>query len=242
MNPAFARGVLLSVRGQIHRADSGIAGQFVAAVAAGALIGIAAYASLLTAECTGLGRFASAVVFPVGILLVLLTGANLFTGNCLSLCWCASWKRALVLFGVSWLGNLAGAVLLAMLVQYPALALPQAFAATAQAKTALPWYLATAYGICCNYLVCASVATFAVWHSLARAWLPVFCFIICGFEHSIADMFYLAAAAVAHAAVFPEYLKDAAVLLFWITVGNVIGGGVIGLYGALEALREERND
>ena len=184
-------------------------------VAAGAMIALAAYAALIAADVTGMGKLAAAAVFPAGLLLVLMTGACLFTGQCLLLA--MDRRKAAVILPLSWAGNFAGAVAVAATLA----PFPDVFAATASAKLALSLPRAFMLGIGCNLLVCLGVVLWCRFGALG-AYVPVALFVVCGMEHSVADMFYLAAGLPA------EKCLTALPFLAVVTVGNVMGGRIIG--------------
>lgn len=184
-------------------------------VAAGAMIALAAYAALVAADVTGMGKLAAAAVFPAGLILVLMTSACLFTGQCLLLA--TDRRKAASVLPISWAGNLAGAVaVVAMLAPFP-----DVFATTAQAKIALSMPRAFILGIGCNLLVCLGVVLWRRYGAIG-AYVPVALFVACGFEHSVADMFYLAAGLPA------EKLLTALPFLAVVTAGNIVGGWIIG--------------
>ena len=132
----------------------------------------------ISAENPGLGKFLFAAVFPVCLMLVVIAGAELFTGNtsvimpsCLS--GAAKWKNLFRNWGVVYIGNFAGSVFVALFLAFwsglvnvnSAAALPQALGAAsvklAEAKVAIPFGQAILRGIACNWLVCL-----AVWMSI----------------------------------------------------------------------------
>ena len=191
--------------------------RFASGIAAGASIALAAYAALLSGEITGTGRLAAAAVFPLGLLLVLKGGFDLFTGRCMTLV--TERMVALPALAMSWVANLVGA-LTVVHVLHPA---PVIFATTAQAKIALCAPDAFLFGVCCNMLVCTGIV---LWHrvGVVGAYVPVFLFVFCGFEHSVADMFYLGAG------LSTTGVCAAAVTLAWVTLGNVLGGLLVGIW------------
>ena len=179
------------------------------------MIALAAYAALIAASETGMGGLAAAAVFPAGLLLVLMTESCLFTGRCLLLA--TDRRKAAVILPVSWTGNLVGAVaVVAMLAPFP-----DTFATVAQAKLALSLPRAFVLGIGCNQLVCLGVVLWRRYGAIG-AYVPVFLFVVCGFEHSVADMFYLAAGLPS------SELLTALPFLAVVTAGNAVGGWIVG--------------
>ena len=115
----------------------------------------------------GDARFYSGLVFPIGLMLVLCAGAELFTGNCLLViplcCKKITISEMLISWGIVYLGNLIGGVIMALLVVYGHVthlfdySLAQVFVTTAISKTNLSFGDAFVKGILCNFFVCLSV-------------------------------------------------------------------------------------
>ena len=153
----------------------------------------------------GLSRILGGLVFSVGLILVVLAGAELFTGNSLvalsACCHRSSWRGVLRNWVVVYLFNLAGSVLVALLIfgarQYTMGSGSVGVAALklAAAKVSMPFWTAFFRGILCNWLVClavwmASGATDTAGKVLAIV-PPVMVFVASGFEHSVANMFFI---------------------------------------------------
>ncbi len=203
-----------------------LAGVFIA-------LGGAAYTAVMTGvDPTGPARFLGGVVFSLGLILVIVGGAELFTGNALMTM--AAVDRKITLsallrnWGIVYLGNLIGALALAAAMLATGL-LDGPMGATASriadAKVSLTPVEAFSRGILCNALVCLAVwltfaARTAAGKILAILW-PISAFVLLGFEHSIANMYLLPQGIIAGA-----QIGTAAVLanLFWVTLGNIIGG------------------
>ena len=214
---------------------------FLLAVLAGMFIALAGAASSVATAAAG--RLAGACVFPAGLAMVILAGSELFTGNNLMVISLLAKKitagQMLLAWAVVYAGNLAGSVLVAA----PAVGggtfdgCYEAVAATAAAKAALPFGAALLRGTLCNILVCT-----AVWMAMAARdaagkvlalYLPVAAFVLCGFEHSVANMFFLPAGlfAAARYGLSPEGLTWSAALfknLLPVTAGNLLGGAGLG--------------
>ncbi len=215
-----------------------LAGVFIAL--GGALATVAGSAVSGTA-----GLLVKGAVFPLGLILVVVCGAELFTGNCLLLSPTIERKISVgAMFknwGIVYGGNLIGGVLVAVLVVYSHVlgdAGAAATVATAAAKCNLNFGAAFVRGILCNMLVClavwASMASKSVQGKVLAVYLPVFAFVVLGFEHSVANMYYLTSGLIAGA----EYGLSATglnlgnALLFDLlpsTLGNIIGGCLIAL-------------
>lgn len=206
------------------------------AVLAGAFIslGAAAYLMVMTGADMGFGpqRLLGGAVFSLGLILVIVGGAELFTGNALMVMAAVDGKislRALMRnWGVVYLGNLVGAVGVAVAIGLTGLLdgpLGEVAGKVALAKatgSALPWLVK---GALCNALVCLAVwLTFSARDTtgkiLAILW-PISAFVLLGLEHSVANMFFLPLAMLAGAEV---PLTGALGNLVWVTLGNVLGG------------------
>lgn len=228
---------------------------FALAVLAGAFIGLGAMAA--TTMWTGLGalapfglaRMLGGLVFALGLILVVLGGAELFTGNNLMVMAAASRRISLASLLRAWsivfAGNLVGAIGTALLVFLSGHHLladgsvgQQAFAIGAS-KVALPFVRAFFMGVLCNVLVCLAVWLCYGAHSttdkLLAILFPIAAFVAAGFEHSVANMYFIPQAMmIQHWA--PELTSESAPLvtsgglfanLLPVTLGNIVGGGVL---------------
>lgn len=219
------------------------------AVLAGAFISLGAlfYAVTMTNEPGGsvpfgLSRVAGGLAFSLGLVLVVIGGAELFTGNnLLAMAWVA--KRVTtsqVIRNWCWvyLGNLAGSLGTALLVLVAGMdtlgdgSVGETIVRIARAKISLDPLAAIARGILCNVLVCLAVwlcmAARGVADKILAILLPISGFVACGFEHSVANMFLLpmgmvlAAPSSAPIGFGPVFQN-----LFYVTVGNIVGGTVL---------------
>ncbi|KIC15220.1 formate/nitrite transporter family protein [Leisingera sp. ANG-Vp] len=209
---------------------------FVLAMLAGAFIGFgaAAYTMALTgaAPVTGPVRVLGGAVFSLGLILVVIAGAELFTGNVLMVIAAVDRKIPLRLllrsWGIVYAGNLAGAAGLAAVFALTGLLdgpMGAAAADIAEGKADLAELEAFARGALCNALVCLAVwlsfaARTAAGKILAMLW-PITAFVLLGLEHSIANMYFFPQAWAAGADI---PLATAAANLFWVTLGNIVGG------------------
>jgi len=212
-------------------------GQMLAlAILAGAFIGFgaAAYTMVMTGVDPGFGpaRLLGGVVFSLGLILILVGGAELFTGNALMTMAFVDRKITLAAllrnWGVVYLGNLIGAVALAVAFALSGL-LDAPFGATAvriaEAKAALGPIEALVRGALCNALVCLAVwLSFAARSTtdriLAILW-PISGFVLLGLEHSVANMYLLPAGIFAGAKIGATAVVGN---LFWVSLGNILGG------------------
>lgn len=228
------------------------------ALLAGAYIAFGAQASQMVSfnlladpDSLGVGRLVSAAVFPVGLMMVVLCGAELFTGNCLMIIGVLDRKTRISGMLRNWvlvyLGNFLGALLVVALMKSTGLwetgsgLLGASVIKTAQAKVQLSFGQAFVRGILCNWLVCL-----AVWMStgaretvskIFAIWFCIGLFVISGFEHSIANMYFIPAgiAAAADSGLAQLAGCDVSVLtvgnfliknLLPVTLGNILGGGL----------------
>jgi formate/nitrite transporter len=177
--------------------------------------------------------------------MVLVGGAELFTGNCLILIpvlsKTATVKGMLRNWCIVYLGNLVGGIIIAFLANFSHTyafadgALAKAVVATAVTKSNISFMDGLLKGILCNVLVCM-----AVWCSFAAdelagkvlaLWLPVMLFIIGGFEHCVANMYFIPAGLLA-SSVYGIPAEGLSLFGFFVTnlipvtIGNIIGGAV----------------
>lgn len=229
---------------------------FMLAIVAGGSIGLGAmFFALVLADPTysfATQRVLGGAVFTLGLAIVMIGGAELFTGNCLLvMAWCNRQLRtAEVLrnWTIIWLGNLVGALGLIFLLEmahFGALgngAVGDAIVRLAVAKASPDMVAIFFKGILCNILVCLAVwlsyAGRSVADKIAGMILPVSAFIAAGFDHCVANMFILpfgwllVEAGHAPAGVDVSVLTLARIAhnLVPATLGNIVGGaGFVGL-------------
>jgi formate/nitrite transporter len=209
----------------------------VLSVLAGAFIafGGAFYTMTMTGTDMGFGpaRALGGVTFSLGLVLVVIGGAELFTGNALIvMAWVdrlLTTRALLANWTIVWCGNLVGALLVALLVHLTGL-LSTDFGKTAAriatAKLALGPLDVFARAILCNALVCLAVwlsfAATDVTGKILSIILPVTAFVALGLEHSIANMYLLPIGLLAGA---DGSLADIAANILISTAGNILGGG-----------------
>lgn len=220
------------------------------AVLAGAFISLGAlfYTVTITAGQDGpplpfgLLRLTGGVTFSLGLILVVVGGAELFTGNNLiAMAWaagCVQTRQVVRNWIWVYLGNLLGACGTAVLVLLAGIqllgdgAVGETMVRIARSKIALDPLSAFARGILCNVLVCLAVWLCMGARSVADKILaivfPISAFVACGFEHSVANMFFLPLGiALAAGSAAPLSLIDALSNLALVTLGNIIGGTVL---------------
>jgi formate/nitrite transporter len=221
------------------------------AVLAGAFIGLGALYFVLVRSDPSLGfatgQVLGGVAFSLGLILVVVAGAELFTGNnLLAMAWA---DRKITTYELlrNWVivcaGNFIGAAGLALIVvlsRHPDMnngAIAQQYLAIAAAKVAMPFWAAFFKGVLCNVLVCM-----AIWMALAGRSVvdravaivfPISAFVAAGFEHSVANMYFIPlamllenfgyAGATAHAVTWVGFFRN----LVPVILGNIIGGSVL---------------
>jgi len=228
----------------------------VLAILAGAYIGFGAHlATTVTMDMIplvgiGLTNLVSGAVFSVGLILVVLGGAELFTGNNLIILSYLDNRSSLFSVLKNWftayIGNFIGSILLASIIfaggfySMGGYALGARALAIANGKVNLPFIQLVARGILCNWLVCMAVwlATSAddTIGKIFACFFPITAFVASGFEHSIANMFFVPMGIMLRAV--PEITAQAGINLSnltWggflfrnlipVTIGNLIGGG-----------------
>lgn len=227
---------------------------------AGMLIALGAIASSTAAHAVpdaGVARLIMGAIFPIGLMMVVLLGTELFTGNALMVSAVAAGKITVLQLLRNWalvyLGNFCGAILMAWLMAtFGQLDIGQGALAVftakvAASKAAIPWMNGFVLGIFCNLLVCIAVYLGNTAHDTAGKILgiffPVFGFVICGFEHCVANMYYIPAGIFAwwnpaYAGMIEAAGVNTAVLDFGtfltanlvpVTLGNIVGGVIVGL-------------
>lgn len=240
-------------------------------IMAGFFIGLGAvFCTLVTTETGlgfGLGKLLGGLVFSLGLILVVVAGAELFTGNCLIVApWLSTRVSGAALlrnWGIVYFANLAGALILVAMIYYAQFWALDGYGVGAQAlmiasaKTNLAFVPALCRGILCNVLVCLAVwvclAGRSVMDKVLAIVFPVTAFVACGFEHSIANMFFIPMGiamagqieVVEAAGVTASQIASVSALglvrnLVPVTIGNVIGGTSVGIIYWLVFLRKER--
>jgi formate transporter len=221
-------------------------------ILAGAFIGLGALYFTIVASDSTLGfaavRVAGGVCFSLGLLLVVVAGAELFTGNnLLAMGWadgCVSTGEVLRNWLVVSIANFAGAAGLALLVYLSGHwetnggAVGTTYLKIAAAKTALTPARAFFLGVLCNILVCMAVwmalAGRSVTDKLVAIVFPISAFVAAGFEHSIANMYFFPLALLLkwHGVALPaggDAITVASMVynLVPVIAGNIVGGSVL---------------
>lgn len=218
----------------------------------------------------GFAHFLGGSVFSLGLILVVIDGAELFTGNCLMIAAVLNKKISLLKMLRNWffvyLANFVGAMLLVLIMFYSGLWKLGNFGVGASALTIafdkinLSFLEAFARGIGGNWLVCL-----AVWMAIAAKnplgqilgiYFPIMAFVASGFEHSIANMYFVPIGLLLKnnvAIVYLADLVDRINRLTWsaffinnllpVTLGNIVGGALfVGGAYYLAYLRKSKKD
>lgn len=235
----------------IHKTNLSAFKMIILGMFAGFFIGFAGIAST-TASSTitnpSVAKLVGATVFPAGMAMVLIAGSELFTGNTLIILAVLEKKITVLKMLKNWffvfIGNFLGAALVALGVVYghtPELFggdLAGSIVAAGASRCNLSFSESLIRGILCNVLVCIAVwMSFAaknVSGKLMTSFWPVMVFVLCGFEHSVADMYFGTAALLASreygiAAEGLTLLRFFTYCMIPVTLGNIIGGaGIVG--------------
>ncbi|HEX6915240.1 MAG TPA: formate/nitrite transporter family protein [Chitinophagaceae bacterium] len=181
----------------------------------------------------------AALTFSTAILLISFAGGDLFTGNAFYFAYAAmrkelNWISVIKLWAGSWLGNLAGCLLFALLIVGTGIFNEPTINAfllkVSSAKMNAPGWELFFRGILCNWLIClAFFIPMSMKHDGPRIFmmiLLVFCFFISGYEHSIANMCTFSVALLID---HPENISVAGFIhnLVPVTLGNLVGGAVM---------------
>ena len=232
------------------------------AMLAGAFIALGASASSVAIHDisnVGIARLIAGVIFPAGLMMIVMAGGELFTGNSLMVEALLSHEIGFVALLRNWvvvyIGNLIGSLIIVGIVylsgqlNYSAGALGALTIKIAVGKAGLPFFTAFCSAILCNVLVCVAVlmATAAkdVAGKILAIWFPICAFVLSGFEHCVANMYYIPAGMLA--ALNPTYAAKTTELygisaeklatldlgglfanLVPVTLGNIVGGMLIG--------------
>ncbi len=232
--------------------------QAVLGILAGAFIAIGGVVSAVVSHGitnAGVAKFVGGAVFPVGLMLVVICGAELFTGNCLMVVPLAgkeiTFKPMIKNWIVVYIFNFIGSVLIAFLVFESGTfgmssgKLGGTVIKVASTKASLSFGTAFYSGIMCNFLVCLAVwGAFAAKDMISKIaviWFPIMTVVTCGFEHCVANMYFLTAGIfaksnpsfVAASGVPQDKIISASGIvhnLIPVTLGNIVGGVVfVGL-------------
>lgn len=262
LTPSEVAGELVTVAE--NKANLSLLQKIVLGIIAGAYIAFAAVASNTAAfqlmnnpSTLGISKLISAFVFSGGLILVVVCGSELFTGNNLMLMGVyekkISVKQLLISWGIVYVANFVGSILIAFMVAksgqlgFAGSMLGGATIKIACTKVSLSTSNAILLGIMCNWLVCLAVwgstAARDIGSKIMAIFFPIMMFVTAGFEHSIANMYYISAGLFAKEnsqyvdAALQLGLKQSDIAnldwssfflgnLFPVTLGNIIGGTI----------------
>ena len=201
-------------------------------------------------------RIICGLLFPAGLSLVILMGGELFTGNCLISISVLEKETTTGMMLKNWLfvyiGNFIGSIIVAAgcayfgQMNYSGGGLAVFTMKLAATKASLPMGNAIVLGFFCNVLVCfavlCSLEAKDVTGRIVGTFLPIASFVICGFEHSVANMYYIPAGIFAsHVPAYAAKAAEAGLdlsILTWgnfliknlipVTIGNILGGVFVG--------------
>lgn len=226
----------------VAKARLGLLQTLTLGILAGAFIAFGAMLFTLVMTDSGLGlgpgRLLGGVAFSLGLVLVVIAGAELFTGNNLIVMAWADRRISGLDMLRNWtfvyIGNLIGAVATAVLVHWSGTlgmgdgAVSRTALSIAQAKVSLPYDQAFVRGILCNALVCLAVwlsyAARTVVGKILAVIFPISAFVALGFEHSVANMYFIPLGMIIGDTItVGQFLGN----LVFVTAGNLIGGSVL---------------
>jgi len=222
----------------IKKANTKIWQLFFLGILAGLYIALGAQVFLVALQ-QGMGKVVGGAVFSVGLVLVVVAGAELFTGNLVMIVGAIGGHFRFRRIYRNWItvycGNLVGSVLAALLIWHSGLLgtvenlneLGQLSARVADAKLAIPFVPAIIRGFFCNILVILAIllATISkdIISKIACCMLPIMTFVACGFEHCIANLYLIPLGLFAKGVPLVEHY-----VLFQnvipVTIGNILGG------------------
>lgn len=201
---------LYNIQGGIKKAQIGFRRMIILGIFAGIFIAVGAETSSIAAHNitdVGTARLITGLIFPVGLMMTVLTGSELFTGNCMMSMALADRKITLIQMlrnlVIVFFSNMIGTLIVVLLVffscqyDYSDGGLGAYTIKIAMDKTGLEFSEALFSGILCNILVCIAVlvagAAKDVVGKVMAVFFPIMAFVVSGMEHSIANMYYIPA-------------------------------------------------
>ena len=190
----------------------------------------------------GLGKVVGAMLFSVGLILVVVAGAELFTGNVAIIIGVmggiVTKRRMLKNWIVVYIGNFAGSIIFAVLMAKSGLfgstdapnVLGELASKIAAAKISIPFWEAFIRGIFCNMLVILAIVMAIISKDVISKIFciifPITCFVACGFEHCVANMYLITVGMLVDGTplweTYPMFTN-----LIPVTLGNIVGGMAI---------------
>lgn len=256
--------ILGNIKTGVVKAERSIPQMILLGIMAGAFIALGGATSNVAVHGiadVGLSRALAGAIFPVGLMLIVFVGGELFTGNCLISMAVLDKKtsigKMIQNLVIVYFSNLVGALIIDFLIffsgelNYSGGGLGAYTIKVALAKVSISPLAGVTSGILCNMLVCLAILAAGAAKDIAgKVWaifFPIWAFVIGGFEHCVANMFYIPAGMLA--ASNPDYVAKAGELygitaeqcagltvvnslnnFIPVTIGNIIGGAIfIGL-------------
>ncbi len=226
-NTPFIKATLLAIMGGIFIALGGL----LTIVVAGGMPDIAAHN-------IGLVKFTAGALFPVGLIMVSIAGADLFTSDCAGMVLSTMqhktiMKELLKVWIIAYVFNFIGTQIISYFMAYKTGIISSApyidyLHSLAYGKLKYPWETVILKGIGANALVCLGTwMGYAGKDVIGKAlgiWIPVMIFVTLGYEHSIANMFFIPTAIYSGAEItWGQFIIDN---LIPATIGNIIGGSI----------------
>lgn len=265
----------LNINGAVNKANLKLSKMIAMGILAGMFIavgGVTSNTAVHSITNVGLARTLAGCIFPLGLLMIVLVGGELFTGNCLMVMAALDKRIRVSLFLrnllVVFFANLLGSLIMDVLIFYSGnLNIGNGAVGAYTIKVALDKATITPLrgitsGILCNFLVCMAILKGAAAKDAAgkimATWFPICAFVINGFEHVVANMYYIPIGIMA--ATNPTYTAKAEELygitaaqlehlhvggvfgnLIPVTIGNILGGFFIGLMLYFINVRWDKN-
>lgn len=253
----------LNIQGAVGKANMRLPKMITLGILAGMFIaigGVTSSSAIHSISNVGLAKILGGAVFPIGLLMIVLVGGELFTGNCLMIMAAldkrVTMKHLIRNLVIVFLTNFFGAFIIDVLVFYSGNlnlsggVLGAYTIKIAVDKSNISFVNGLASGILCNFLVCMAImkgtAAKDVAGKILATWFPIFAFVLNGFEHIVANMYYIPVGILAKTNA--DYValaknlygiteKQLAHLNFEgilqnfipVTIGNLLGGMFIGI-------------
>jgi formate/nitrite transporter len=205
-------------------------------IAFGGTVAIATGKGITAPEWVGLSKLIFGGTFPVGLMLVIIAGSELFTGNTALVppgCYkgVSKWSGLIKNWALVYIGNFVGSVFVAYMCAGGGLFAKEPFLAAvrgiADGKVALTFAQAFWRGVGCNWLVCLAVwlavAAEDIAGKILAIWFPIMAFVAIGFEHSVANMYFIPLG-IFYGATKANWANLFTVNLLPVTLGNIVGG------------------
>lgn len=251
-----------NMSGAVNKANLKLSKMIALGILAGMFIavgGVTSNTAVHSLSNVSLARVLAGAVFPIGLLMIVLVGGELFTGNCLMVMATLDKRIRTTLFirnlVIVFFSNLAGALIMDILIYYSGNldisggALGAYTIKVAIDKVHITPLRGVTSGLLCNFLVCMAILKGAAAKEVAgkimATWFPIFAFVLNGFEHIVANMYFIPVGILAKNN--PEYVAKAQELygitanqldsldiigalnnFIPVTFGNLLGGLFIG--------------